>query len=663
MQSLPEKEILRLIRRQQPFAATCSSGAFSVRIDRYVPAVCTAIHSGHEVSPGIEAKMGLSREERRREEDPYTGEMLDSFPIAMVGLHSRYQYDLNRPPEDCIYNEAWGKEVWRKPLGDRQRRDSLALHAGYYRVLHDLIIVLEREYGRCVIYDLHSYNGTRAGNNAPLFNIGTHHIDTSTFQPVLKHLAGRLRRTSLPNVETRIAFDEVFQGRGYQAAYIREHHPASLCIPLEIKKVYMDEVTGDPFPLALEALKETLKQAISYNGAYFSRKHTGKRVRRARFFSEEREQVIRKVDAALYRAARGIDTLRYINPLNLIQERKTFFASQGNYTPNFRYRQLRIDPYGFREKLYAIPVDRIQDVSIRQLYRSTVDMLAVKIDLLTSVGTEHFLYNSLRFHGEPRKKDIELARFFLAAPPLAEEREEETFTAEECATRFREAIDGYGFDCRVELSGRIVARAMVSSGRRRVLLNRRSRFTATEILALIHHELGVHMVTTINAGQSPLKIFKLGLPGNTQTQEGLALLSEYLSGNLTLSRLKTLAHRVMAVHMMVQNYDFSRTFKALTDDFGLSGEDAFTLTVRVFRGGGFTKDYLYLTGLRQALRMYRSGADMRSLFVGKTTFFFHDTIKEMIERSLIERPAYLPASWGMATDSDPILDYLLKAVT
>ena len=36
-----------------------------------------------------------------------------------------------------------------------------------------------------------------------------------------------------------------------------------------------------------------------------------------------------------------------------------------------------------------------------------------------------------------------------------------------------------------------------------------------ELRALIHHELGVHIVTTVNSEHQILKVFKLGLPGNT----------------------------------------------------------------------------------------------------------------------------------------------------
>jgi len=47
---------------------------------------------------------------------------------------------------------------------------------------------------------------------------------------------------------------------------------------------------------------------------------------------------------------------------------------------------------------------------------------------------------------------------------------------------------------------------------------------------------------------------QLGMPGNTYTQEGLAILSEYLSGNLSLERLRTLALRVLAANMLVKKY-------------------------------------------------------------------------------------------------------------
>lgn len=132
---------------------------------------------------------------------------------------------------------------------------------------------------------------------------------------------------------------------------------------------------------------------------------------------------------------------------------------------------------------------------------------------------------------------------------------------------------------------------------RNIKVNMGCQFSPADLNALIHHELGVHMVTSINADRQPLKVLKLGLPGNTHTQEGgLAILCEYLSGNFPLQRLKTLALRVITVDKMVRGDSFSETFNHLVTEHRLDKNDAFTITARAYRGGGFTKDYLYLKG-------------------------------------------------------------------
>ena len=227
MQSLSEKEIIHRIQRQESFAAVIESGAFSIRIDRYVPALCTAIHAGHVVREQLQSKMLVDENERRYEEDPYTGDMLASFPIVLGGLDSRYQYDLNRVPDDAIYGEAWGKKVWRSPLTRKEEQASLARHDSYYRVLHVLLTVLEKQFTRCVIYDLHSYNHKRLTAATPLFNIGTYFIDVEMYQPVITHLKRQLLKSDFPNIENRVALDDVFLGKGYQANFIHGQHSKS----------------------------------------------------------------------------------------------------------------------------------------------------------------------------------------------------------------------------------------------------------------------------------------------------------------------------------------------------------------------------------------------------------------------------------------------------
>ncbi|MDC2890717.1 DUF1704 domain-containing protein [Psychrosphaera sp. G1-22] len=85
------------------------------------------------------------------------------------------------------------------------------------------------------------------------------------------------------------------------------------------------------------------------------------------------------------------------------------------------------------------------------------------------------------------------------------------------------------------------------------------------------------------------------------------MFSEYCSGNLTLNRLKSLALRVIAVHLMLEQNNFLKTYQTLVNDYDLGQEQAFTITTRVYRGGGFTKDHLYLRGFIDIVTMAENG--------------------------------------------------------
>ena len=76
------------------------------------------------------------------------------------------------------------------------------------------------------------------------------------------------------------------------------------------------------------------------------------------------------------------------------------------------------------------------------------------------------------------------------------------------------------------------------------------------------------------------------------------------------------------------------------------------MAARVYRGGCFTKDYLYLTGLRQAFRMFLSGINMQPLFAGKTSFAYLPILKEMIDRQIIVVPAHMPHALSAAVENN-----------
>jgi hypothetical protein len=64
-------------------------------------------------------------------------------------------------------------------------------------------------------------------------------------------------------------FDEVFFGKGYQAEFIHRYHRASLCVPLEVKKVFMEENTGDLHDEIFADLQRQLQAVLTTNSALF----------------------------------------------------------------------------------------------------------------------------------------------------------------------------------------------------------------------------------------------------------------------------------------------------------------------------------------------------------------------------------------------------------
>lgn len=662
MQTLSEKEILRRIDKGDCFECIVAGEGSRLSIRDYVPYICAAIHAGSGFRKDLEKKCLLTPEERRLEEDPYTDHLIEGFPITIIGCDSRYEYDLNRPPEQCVYDTAWGKEVWKPALTDKQKAISREKHALFYRILHRLGQQIIKRFGGCLIIDVHSYNWMiRKVDPAPVFNIGTAQLQLPKWQGLVDTMVAELGKIDLPNLPTTVGVNACFYGRGYLAMFARAYLENTPVLPLEVKKVFMDEQTGNLFPVVTEKIQAGLSKAVHTTVAAFTKKlQLPKRAGR-KPMSDTFEDVVHTVDNALFKLTKGIEPLTHLNPANILAEKRQVLAHPG-HCPAFRYAQLKVDPYHLRELLYALPVSQIRDPLVRELYRVAIDGFAKKVDLLASIGTPQFLYNSLRQYGEPSPADIANARFLLHAPVVKEEHEEPAdVTAKEAKAAFEKEIRSRNIPFKVQLSKRIIAKALVDNEKQTLFLNERATMTRTELNALVHHEFGIHILTTANALQEPLKVLRLGITGSTHTQEGLAILSEYLSGNLTLKRLKILALRVLAVHELVNGRSFSHVYQLLKEDHGCSAEEAFTITTRVFRGGGFTKDHVYLRGFRDILAIYRERS-VAGLLVGKGTVRLHDIIDSLVAQGKLKTPTFMPPALAHPLPVHPMIEYLVSGI-
>ena len=141
----------------------------------------------------------------------------------------------------------------------------------------------------------------------------------------------------------------------------------------------------------------------------------------------------------------------------------------------------------------------------------------------------------------------------------------------------------------------------------------------------------------------------------------VAILCEYLSGHLTVRRLHTLAIRVMAVSAMLKGKSFGQTCRYPEDDCGVAKDAAFTVTARIYRGGGFTRDHVYLNGLRDIIQVYKHH-DISGLIVGKGSLESLPVTTDLLARGIIDQPRKAPPALALDVQQNPVLEYLLNAL-
>ena len=121
----------------------------------------------------------------------------------------------------------------------------------------------------------------------------------------------------------------------------------------------------------------------------------------------------------------------------------------------------------------------------------------------------------------------------------------------------------------------------------------------------------MHLLTYVNGSKQGLAIFKRGLAGYEGVQEGLGVFAEWVVGGLTRARLRLLAARVVAVDAMTDGGELHRASSACcAASTAFPAQTAFLIAARVFRGGGFAKDAIYLRGFKAVLDMLAAGQSL-----------------------------------------------------
>ena len=266
--------IIAKIKAEETFHAIAEDYSLTLKIDKYVHYACGAVHDGHQFRKELWDNCLHTTYERWYEEDPETKNMIITHPIVIAGCDSRFEYDLNRGPEDAVFDTAWGKKLWRQPLSEAMKQKSLQKHQNFYRVTHALIAKLEEKFGVCIVYDMHSYNWKRWDREVPTWNLGTTNVDNERFGEDIELWRQDLSEFNFPHgIKSTAKINDTFFGNGYFLKYITKNFQNTLVLATEIAKVYCDEYDYIVYPEVVAAVEQELRNRLPEHAAQFYKKH------------------------------------------------------------------------------------------------------------------------------------------------------------------------------------------------------------------------------------------------------------------------------------------------------------------------------------------------------------------------------------------------------
>ena len=360
--------------------------------------------------------------------------------------------------------------------------------------------------------------------------------------------------------------------------------------------------------------------------------------------------VAAEVDAALIRIDREVDWLMALSPVGNAQMWHDFAESGYRDTPQLTYAEARPDLPSLRRQLYDLPLPKVEEPAILALLREKARELDRQIELVTLRDTDGFIPASIDLFGEADPDLIRIARLILDTVEREAVGAQEA-TAADMIRAARAEMDGYAaadpsFGAQIIEQADVNGFLMVNHGD--LYVSAQTRLRDTRVEPMVAHEVGTHVLTAHNGRCQSLRQLAFGLAGYDPLQEGLGTFAEYLTGYLPPKRLRVLAARVVAADMAVAREPLVRIFEALHEGEGMFAEDAFDVAVRAKRGGGLTKDAVYLRGLRELLAYLSAGGDFEFLLLGKFAMAHRHTMRRLLDEGWVVGPRLLPSYLGDA---------------
>lgn len=541
--------------------------------------------------------------------------------------------------------------------------DAVEYHANNQRLIHEFISQQAEKFGAFLILELWAGEEKSEPLDKPGFHIHAPQINAPI--QLLERMGSVLLRVQVneQQASVKVSYSDRVSAPGFNELFsareLEQNHITYL--GLEVKPIYRETAAGPIFPLELKQLHHGLAHHVLRKVFYtFVHKNTHYRPKHSHQLGQKRwAPVVDEVDKQLAEINESFDLLLHVTPVNVAEVWHKIQQGKMNTEPNFLYRSRTIDPALTKRKLFSIPIEKIKDPTLAYIFSQKQEELDRQITLIADRDTNRFLLGSRQLFGDVDSALLQLAQTIIDQINTVPERPPvgRYLSHQEFLERAREEVSYYraqdsGFTNQV-IAQDDISGIMVSHGN--FLIGKDASIHSSRVNATLSHEIGTHALTYHNGKNQPFRELYTGMSGYEPMQEGIAVLSEYLVGELELSRIKILAGRVIAVTLITSGANFVETFNILQKDYAFNEKTAFYITMRVYRSGGYTKDAVYLKGLVGILDYLAEGNALQDLYIGKVALEHLPYIEELKWRQVLKPANILPRFFSNSENEDRIV--------
>ena len=272
------------------------------------------------------------------------------------------------------------------------------------------------------------------------------------------------------------------------------------------------------------------------------------------------------------------------------------------------------------------------DQSLKGIFEKRLEDYESMIVMMNNYQGHEFYNQCLKLYGSSHEfiKDKNFLNFINEIDSLCKyENKDIQIIGKDCVDYLQKKINTDFPDAQIEVRPSHSLLSDSSAGRKVLKINIHKNYTEDQLNIFLAHEGWAHLGTSLNGAFQEMHPW-LGTwaPSTTRLQEGLAIITEIISGFMTKERWQKIQLRHHQIAPL----------------------DAFKLSLRIFRGvpiqGGmaFTKELLYLHGLIDLLKTISiHELTLKSFWVGKMSFSEHLYLSKNCELNKDILLTYFPA--------------------